>query len=156
MRIVDHRAKITAFERAMGKLESPEDWRLYVWMIEKAATQRMNAAFHAWGLTPVYPAGAVDLPLMPKPAGEAFQDAGRYQVMAERGDLIHVRFLGKDLALSEESECALATMEFIERERVEIVRGEEPQTETTRQKWRGAYHELVRITDLAMGNLDER
>lgn len=51
MNIKEHLAKSAAFDRAAAKLDPQNDTALYVVMLLRAGTNRINAALHALGTT---------------------------------------------------------------------------------------------------------
>lgn len=51
MKIPEHLAKAGAFERAFAKLDPVEDGELYIVLLMRAGTNRVNAALHALGIT---------------------------------------------------------------------------------------------------------
>jgi hypothetical protein len=51
MKISEHLTKADAFERSAAKLDPAQDTALYVVMLLRAATNRVNAALHVLGTT---------------------------------------------------------------------------------------------------------
>jgi hypothetical protein len=51
MKIPEHLTKAEAFERALAKLDPVEDGELYIVLLMRAGTNRVNAALHALGIT---------------------------------------------------------------------------------------------------------
>ncbi len=137
MRIQDHIKRVQAFERALSRLDPHVDMQLYIWFLEKAGAHCMNAALHAWGITPEIPAGAEAVE--PPEQNSEWEDAAFYHNMARAGDWIHSRYKPEQVKVTKDAEILLEKMFFIEEERADYVRGIEPLSDEIFAKFKAAY-----------------
>lgn len=142
MRIMDHLDKVEAFERALTKLDPLVDSRLYAWLSEKAATHCVNAALHAWGITPEQPEGAQVLLERADVPRTEWADAARYHDMASQGDLIHTRYKPVEVRLTAKAEVLFEKLAFFEIEREKYVRGDAVLDSDAIRQWRKVYAEI--------------
>jgi hypothetical protein len=124
MRIRDHLSKAGAFERSIAKLDPIEDGALYVVFLMRAATNRVNAALHALGITS-------DGPATP----------------AKPGDLNHSYKPKLITPVPDELRAAFKHLAFIEGLRPDYVRGPKPVDDATRAACKTAYAGIRRDTD---------
>ena len=138
MLIQDHIKRVQTFERALSRLDLHADMQLYIWFLEKAGAHCMNAALHAWGITPEIPKGAEAVE--PPDENAKWEDAAFYHNMARAGDWIHSRYKPDGVETTQEAEILLKKMFFIEEERADYVRGNKPLSDEMFAKFKEAYH----------------
>jgi hypothetical protein len=124
MQIRDHLSKAEAFERSLAKLEPTEDGALYAVFLMRAATNRVNAALHALGVTSV---GAA--------------------TPAKLGDLNHTYKPKLITPVPDELRAAFKHLAFIEDLRPDYVRGPMPIDDAMVATCRTAYAAIRRETD---------
>ena len=147
MRIQDHIERVQVFERALSRLDRHADMQLYIWFLEKAGAHCMNAALHAWEITPEISAGAEAVALPNKNA--EWEDAAFYHNMARVGDWIHSRYKPKNVIVTKDAEILLENMFFIEEERADYVRGIEPLSDEMFARFRDAYRTVRAFAPIA-------
>ena len=124
MKISEHLTKADAFERSAAKLDPPQDTALYVVMLLRAATNRVNAALHVLGTTTEGAAAPVKL-----------------------GDLNHTYKPKLNVPVPDELRAAFKNLALIEDLRTDYVRGNKPADSALLNAWRAAYAEIRRDTD---------
>jgi len=124
MQISDHLSKAEAFERSIVKLNPTEDGALYVVFLMRAATNRVNAALHALGVTS--------------------DDAA---TPAKVGDLNHTYKPKLNTPVPDELRAAFKHLAFIEELRPGYVRGPKPVDDATLTACETAYAAIRRDTD---------
>lgn len=124
MQTSDHLSKAEAFECSIAKLDPTEDGALYVVFLLRAATNRVNAALHALGVTS-------DDPATP----------------AKLGDLNHTYKPKLNTPVPDELRAAFRHLAFIEDLRPDYVRGPKPVDDATLAACEAAYSGIRRDTD---------
>lgn len=122
MLVSEHLARAASFERSIAKLDPVEDTELYVVFLMRAATNRVNAALHALGVTDTVAAGA------------------------RLGDLNHSYKPRLEGNLPAEVQQMFAPLKFLEDLRPEYVRGPLLITPELADACRCAYEEVVALT----------
>ena len=126
MKISEHLARAESFERSIGKLDPVEDAELYVVFLMRAATNRVNAALHALGVTDTV-------------ASEA-----------RVGDLNHTYKPKLDLDLPAEIQRMFEPLKYLEDLRPEYVRGPLALTAALADQCRRAHAVVVERTTTAI------
>ena len=101
MKISEHLTKANAFERSAAKLDPAEDCALYVVILLRAGTNRINAALHVLGTTSEGAATSLRL-----------------------GDLNHTYKPKLNVPVPHELHAAFTRLAMIEEMRAEYVRGD--------------------------------
>lgn len=125
MKVAEHLRRAESFEVGASKLDPLEDTALYVVFLMRAATNRVNAALHALGLTT-----------------EEVTGAG-----LKIGDLNHTYKPKLDVALPPAMQEAFKHLAFLEDLRPEFVRGPGALDERMVEACRAAYAEIREKTD---------
>lgn len=126
MKISEHLARAESFERSIGKLDPLADAELYVVFLMRAATNRVNAALHALGVTDTV-------------ASEA-----------RVGDLNHTYKPKLECDLPAEVQRMFEPLKFLEDLRPEYVRGPLPFTAALADECRRAHAAVVERTSAAI------
>src|SRR5258706_14606556 len=124
MKISEHLTKADAFERSAAKLDPPQDTALYVVMLLRAATNRVNAALHVLGTTTEGAAAPVKL-----------------------GDLNHTYKPNLNVPVPDQLRAAFKNLALIEDLRTDYVRGNKSADSAMLDAWRAAYAGILRDTD---------
>lgn len=124
MQTSEHLFKAEAFERSIAKLDPSEDGALYVVFLLRAATNRVNAALHALGVTSDGAATAAKL-----------------------GDLNHTYKPKLNTPVPDELRAAFSHLAFMEDLRPDYVRGPKPVDDATLAACETAYAGIRRDTD---------
>ncbi len=124
MKISEHLSKAEAFERTIAKLDPTGDGALYVVFLMRAATNRVNAALHALGIT-------TDGAATP----------------ARIGDLNHTYKPELNTPVPDPLRRAFGHLAFIENLRPAYVRGPEPVDATLAAACKTAYAAIRSETD---------
>jgi hypothetical protein len=128
MQIRDHLSKVEAFERSIAKLDPIEDGALYAVFLMRAATNRVNAALHALGVT-----------------------SDGAATPARLGDLNHTYKPKLITPVPDALRAAFRHLAFIEGLRPDYVRGPKPVDDATRAMCGTAYAAIRRDTDAILG-----
>lgn len=124
MKISEHLTKANAFERSAAKLDPAQDTALYVVMLLRAATNRVNAALHVLGTTTEGAATPVKL-----------------------GDLNHTYKPKLNVPVPDELRAAFKNLALIEDLRTDYVRGNKSADAALLNAWRAAYAGIRHDTD---------
>jgi len=130
MLIADHLERATSFERTAARLDPIEDCEVYVVLLMRAATNRVNAALHALGLT----------------------EEGPVARGARIGDMNHSYKPAIDFKLPASLRGAFAALKSIEDLRPDYVRGPELLTPAKAAACRDAWRDVVSATEPLLKN----
>lgn len=122
MKISEHIARAESFERSIARLDPIEDTELYVVFLMRAATNRVNAALHALGVT------------------DTVASAMRV------GDLNHTYKPKLEGDLPSEVQRMFQPLKYLEDLRPDYVRGPLVLTPELADACRGAHAEVVALT----------
>ena len=124
MKTSEHLTKADAFDRSAAKLDPARDTALYVVMLLRAGTNRVNAALHVLGTT-------TDGAATP----------------AKLGDLNHTYKPKLNVPVPDELRAAFVHLALIENMRTDYVRGNKPADTAILNACRVAYAGICRDTD---------
>lgn len=130
MQIRDHLSKAEAFEHSIAKLDPIEDGALYVVFLMRAATNRVNAALHALGVT-----------------------GNGTATPAKLGDLNHTYKPKLITPVPDELRAAFKHLAFIEDLRPDYVRGSKPVDYAILTACEAAYADIRRDTDAILARV---
>jgi hypothetical protein len=125
MKTSEHLTKADAFERSAAKLDPTQDTALYVVMLLRAATNRVNAALHVLGTTTTEGAAT----------------------SVKLGDLNHTYKPKLNVPVPIELRAAFENLALIEDLRTDYVRGNKSADTALLNAWRAAYAGIRRDTD---------
>ena len=124
MRISEHLSKAEAFDRSAAKLDPAMDTALYVLMLLRAGTNRVNAALHALGITT-----------------DGMATPGKL------GDLNHTYKPALNVPVPDELRVAFKDLALIEDMRTDYVRGNKRADTAILHACSAAHAEICRVVD---------